>query len=126
MISLILRKPFYYTMRTVLSLSMKTPIFPFLMSPSSGRKFFFSIRLIPLVIVLPITITLFFIAYLIDLKDKSLYVYMKGDAVEKNGGAKSILSWDTCLLYGGLPIPLCGASSAYQRKDVISEKLNQL
>jgi hypothetical protein len=126
MIQLILRKPFYYTMRTVLSLTMKTPVFPFLMSPSAGRKFFFSIRLIPLVIALPITIILFFIAYLIDLKDKSPYVFMKGDASEKNDGAKSILSWDTCLLYGGLPIPLCGAASAYQRKDVISEKLNSL
>jgi hypothetical protein len=112
-------------MRTAITIAMKTPVFPSLMSPAKGRKFFLSIRLFFLILAFPVTITLFFIAYLFDQKEKNKFSFKLGLGNEKEE-IESILNWNTCMLYGGLPIALCGTSAAYQRKEVISNKINAM
>ena len=118
-----LREPFDHTMERALQI--------FCAGPKENRglseKIQFIVSTLFYLVISPLTLCLFSAAGVLDaLKQKihkTPFTLLKGSAPVKERGDISLLTWNVCMLFGGLPLPFGGMRPVSKRISGVARKI---
>ncbi len=72
----------------------------------------------------PVSLILWGTAGAIDaLSSQPSFTYLESDAAAKAGPPKKIVTWNVCMLFGGMPIPFGGVAPVSERISDVSKKI---
>lgn len=127
-IALELREPFLMCMERALSFYYDLPVPPCppLQERGAIQRAFECAEVYLHTAMFPLSLSLLTDAILLekiaDSFNKERYTFLEGSG-EAKSEIQSILSWNVCMFFGGLPIPFGGVTSSLKRISFISDKI---
>lgn len=74
-------------------------------------------------LISPLTAIFFGIGLLLELQKQHSFTYLEGAKKGKNRQLKSLMTWNVCMLLGGLPIPFGGVVPSRERIQFVQQRI---